>query len=354
MAAAESGSTPRELGYRWPAEWEPHDATWLAWPHKASSWPGKFEPVPGIFVEMVRALLPGERVEILVLSEEHGAEVRRLLRAGGVDGSVVRLHVLPTDDAWIRDHGPIFVQRARADGQGTEVAATTWGYNAWGGKYPPWDLDQLVSREIARRLAVPAFAGGMILEGGSIEGDGEGTLLTTESCLLNPNRNPHLDRVAIERRLREFLGVEKILWLGDGILGDDTDGHVDDLTRFVAPARVVTVVEDDPADENHRPLRENLERLRGMTDARGRRLEVLELPMPRPLHEQDQRMPASYANFYVGNAAVLVPVFDDPNDTRALSVLTDAFPGRRVTGIRATDLVWGLGAFHCLSQQQPR
>jgi agmatine deiminase len=354
MAAAEGEPTPRELGYRWPAEWERHDATWLAWPHKRDSWPGKFEPVPRIFVEMVRALSAGERVEILVLSEAHGEEVRALLREGRVDLAAVRLHVLPTDDAWIRDHGPIFVRRDRADGQGTEIAATVWGYNAWGGKYPPWDLDRLVSREIARRLGVPAFDGGMILEGGSIEGDGEGTLLTTEACLLNPNRNPELDRAAIERRLRDFLAVEKVLWLGDGIVGDDTDGHVDDLTRFVAPGRVVTVVEDDPADENHGPLRENLERLRGMTDARGRRLEVIELPMPRALHEQDQRLPASYANFYVGNAAVLVPVFDDPSDARALGVLSEAFPGRRVTGIRATDLVWGLGAFHCLSQQQPR
>ena len=354
MTAADPAGTPRELGYRWPAEWERHDATWLAWPHKRDSWPGKFEPVPGIFVEMVRALSTGERVEILVLSGEHGASVRALLGEARVDPSAVRLHVLPTDDAWIRDHGPIFVQRERADGGGTEVAATVWGYNAWGGKYPPWDQDRLVSREIARRLGVPAFDGGMILEGGSIEGDGEGTLLTTEACLLNPNRNPELDRTGIERRLRDFLGIEKVLWLGDGIVGDDTDGHVDDLTRFVAPGRVVTVVEDDPADENHRPLRENRERLRGMTDARGRRLEVMELPMPRALFEQDQRLPASYANFYVGNAAVLVPTFDDPADARALGVLADAFPGRRVTGIRATDLVWGLGAFHCLSQQQPR
>ncbi|MBU6282280.1 agmatine deiminase family protein [bacterium] len=354
MATAEGGQTPRALGYRWPAEWERHDATWLAWPHKRDSWPGKFEPVPGIFVEMVRALSAGEHVEILVLSDAHGSEVRGLLRAARVDPAAVRLHVLPTDDAWIRDHGPIFVQRERVDGQGTEIAATAWGYNAWGGKYPPWDKDRLVSREIARRLGVPVFDGGMILEGGSIEGDGEGTILTTESCLLNPNRNPSLDRAGIERRLRDFLCADKILWLGDGIVGDDTDGHVDDLTRFVAPGRVVTVVEDDPADENHRPLRENLERLRGMTDARGRRLEVIELPMPRPQLEQDQRMPASYANYYVGNAAVLVPTFDDPADARALGVLSDAFPGRKVTGIRATDLVWGLGAFHCLSQQQPR
>lgn len=354
MATADPpGATPREQGWRWPAEWEPHEATWLAWPHKEDSWPGRFEPVPGIFVEMVRALTPGERVEILVLDDAHGASVRDLLASGGVDVARVRLHVLPTDDAWIRDHGPIFVRRPRAGG-GSEVAATTWGYNAWGGKYPPWGKDELVSREIARRLGMPAFDGGMILEGGSIDGDGDGTLLTTESCLLNPNRNPSLGRADIERRLRDVLGIEKILWLGDGIVGDDTDGHVDDLTRFVAPGRVVTVVEDDPADENHRPLRENLARLRSMTDARGRRLEVATMPMPRPQHEQGQRMPASYANFYVANAAVLVPVFDDPGDAAALATIGAAFPGRRIVGIRATELVWGLGAFHCLSQQQPR
>ncbi|HZR83928.1 MAG TPA: agmatine deiminase family protein [Candidatus Binatia bacterium] len=347
-------TTPRELGYRWPAEWEPHAATWLAWPHKEASWPGKFEPVPAIFVEMVRALVPGERVEILVLSEEHRAPVARLLRAGGVDLARVGLHVLPTDDAWIRDHGPIFLRRdRRADGEGLDVAVTDWGYNAWGGKYPPWEQDDRVPTELASRFGWRVFEPGMILEGGSVDGDGEGTVLTTESCLLNPNRNPSLGRDAIEQRLRDFLCAEKVLWLGDGIAGDDTDGHVDDLARFVAPGVVVTVVEEDPADENYRALQDNLARLRAMVDARGRRVTVRTLPMPRALYEQGQRLPASYANFYVANSAVLVPAFDDPNDEKALAALSSAFPGRRVIGIRATDLVWGLGAFHCLTQQQP-
>jgi agmatine deiminase len=346
--------TPRELGYRWPAEWEPHAATWLSWPHKEASWPGKFEPVPEIFVEMVRALVPGERVEILVGAAAFEDDVRRRLGAAGVALDRVGFHRIPTDDAWVRDHGPIFLTAAGdAAAKGPPLVATDWGYNAWGGKYPPWEQDDVVPERIAEALGIPCFAPGMVLEGGSVDGDGEGTLLTTEACLLNVNRNPELDRAAIEGRLRDYLAVERVLWLGDGIAGDDTDGHVDDLTRFVAPGVVVTVVEEDPRDENHEVLRENLARLRGMTDARGRRLEIVTLPMPEPVVHDGQRLPASYANFYVANAAVLVPVFDCPNDRRALAAIAQLFPGRRTVGIRATDLVWGLGAFHCLTQQQP-
>jgi agmatine deiminase len=344
----------RPLGYRWPAEWEPHRATWLAWPHKEASWPGKFDRVPRIFVEMVRALVAGERVEILVRSEADGAVVHETLRSADVPLAAVGLHAIPTDDAWIRDHGPIFLlPRAPGDASLGAPCLLDWGYNAWGGKYPPWEQDDRVPTRIAALLGRRVLAPGMILEGGSIDGDGEGTLLTTESCLLNPNRNPSLDRAAIEARLRDFLGIETILWLGDGIEGDDTDGHVDDLTRFVAPATVVTVLEDDARDANYRTLRENAERLSGMRDARGRALRVVPLPMPRAIYEQGQRLPASYANFYVGNAAVLVPVFGDANDGRALEMLQALFPGRRVVGIEATDLVWGLGAFHCLTQQEP-
>ena len=344
-----TSDTPRGSGYRWPAEWEPHEATWLAWPHKEDSWPGKLDRIPPVFVEMVRALVPAEIVRILVRSPEEAAGVRGYLGDGGVDLRRVELHEVPTDDAWIRDHGPIFVTR---DGD-APLAVTDWGYNAWGGKYPPWDRDVLVAATIARHLRVPAFEPGMILEGGSVDGDGEGTVLTTESCLLHENRNPDLDRASIERRLAEYLGAEKVLWLGDGIVGDDTDGHVDDLARFVAPGVVVTVVEDDPGDANHAALAENRRRLESMVDARGRRLRVRELPMPRPVCEGEDRLPASYANFYVGNGAVLVPVFDDPADERALAVLRDCFPDRRIVGLGARDLVWGLGAFHCLTQQQP-
>jgi agmatine deiminase len=334
---------------RWPAEWEPHRATWLAWPHKEASWPGLLHRIPPLFVEMVRALATGERVEILVRDDEDAAEVKRLLEEAGAGMDRVGLHAIPTDDAWIRDHGPTFV--ARRDPAG--LVAVDWDYNAWGGKYPPWDQDVKVARRIAAHLGVERCCGGIILEGGSIDGDGDGTILTTESCLLNPNRNPELSRADIEDRLRRFLGAQRILWLGDGIVGDDTDGHVDDLTRFVAPGVVVTVVEDDPSDANHEALAENLRRLEAMEDARGRRLTVVKLPMPAPVLWEGQRLPASYANFYVANAVVLVPVFDDPRDGMALDTLARLFPNRRVVPIPARDLVWGLGACHCLTQQEP-
>ena len=342
-------ATPTSLGFRMPAEWEPHAATWLSWPHKEESWPGNFAPIPGIFAEMVAALAPGEQVRINVGTVDLEESARAALRARGVGNHPsVRFFRVPTNDAWVRDHGPIFVVNDRG-----ESAITRWGYNAWGGKYPPWDLDEQVPGRLAEILGLHRFDGGMILEGGSIDVDGRGTLLTTEACLLNPNRNPHLSRDDIERRLRDFLGVRKILWLGDGILGDDTDGHVDDLTRFVAPATVVTVVEEDPDDANYLPLRENLARLRSMTDSDGRALEVVTLPMPPPLTYEDTRLPASYANFYVGNAAVLVPSFGHDRDRLVCETLARLFPGRRITPIRASELVWGLGAFHCLTQQEP-
>lgn len=341
--------TPQALGYRWPAEWEPHAATWIAWPHKEDSWPGKFDRIPPIFAEMVRALVPGEVVRILVRSASEGDTARSQLRQSGVDLDRVEFVELPTDDAWIRDHGPTFV----TGGHG-EVAVVDWEYDAWGQKYPPWDHDADVARTIARRLERRRFAPGLVLEGGSIDGDGDGTILTTESCLLHPNRGEGRTRARLEGVLRDFVGAEKVLWLGDGIVGDDTDGHVDDLTRFVAPGVVVTAVEDDPADANFAALQENRRRLAEMSDARGRRLEVRALPMPRAVWEGDDRLPASYANFYIGNEAVLVPVFSDPADDRACGVLSDCFPGRRIVPIPARDLVWGLGACHCLTQQEPR
>jgi agmatine deiminase len=284
-----------------------------------------------------------------VRDDEEAASVRELLERASVSTERVGLHRIPTDDAWIRDHGPTFV----IGGAPPALAAVSWGYNAWGGKYPPWDQDAQVASRVAFSLGVPRIEGGMILEGGSIETDGEGTLLTTESCLLHPNRNPTLSRAEIEERLRAALGVERILWLGDGIVGDDTDGHVDDLTRFVAPGVVVTVVEEDPADENHSALADNLRRLETMEDARGRRLTVVTLPMPAPVVWEGHRLPASYANFYVANAAVLLPVFGDPQDRKAGEVLARLFPGRSVVPIPARDLVWGLGACHCLTQQEP-
>ncbi len=347
MSQAPRSKSPAALGFRMPAEWEPHAATWLSWPHKESSWPGMIERIPRYWVEMTRALTPGERVEILVNAAAPAAHVRAALAAGGVPLDHVGLHEVPTDDAWMRDHGPTFV--TRADG----YALIDWRYNAWGGKYPPWEQDDRVPAALAARLAAARFEPGLVLEGGSIDVDGVGTLLTTEQCLLNPNRNPGLDRAAIERALCDFLGVRRVLWLGDGIVGDDTDGHVDDITRFVAPATVVTVIEDDPRDANHGPLLDNLRRLHAMRDAAERPLRVVTLPMPTPIEHEGQRLPASYANFYIANAAVLVPVFGCANDARAVATLAELFPTRRIVAIDATDLVWGLGAFHCVTQQQP-
>ncbi len=343
--------SPAAQGYRMPPEWAPHRGTWLSWPHKEASWPGKFAPVPPIFARMVALLAEHEEVHVNVLGPDMEAEVRARVAAEGAKLANVFCHHFPTNDAWCRDHGPIFVQREGP--AGPEQAIVDWGYNAWGGKYPPFDQDDVIPTRVGERFGIPVFHPGIVMEGGSLDVNGAGTLLTTEACLLNPNRNPHLDRAAIERFLRDYLGVWHILWLGDGIVGDDTDGHVDDLTRFVNPTTVVTVVEDDPADENYEPLQENLRRLRGMTDQDGRPLDVVTLPMPRAVEHEGQRLPASYANFYVANRLVLVPTYDPERDPVAIATLEQLFPGRRVVGIDCTDLVWGLGAFHCVSQQWP-
>jgi agmatine deiminase len=301
---------------------------------------------------MVRELGDHEEVHINVAGPGMELAVRELLSDEGADAGNVFFHYNPTNDAWCRDHGPIFVQRT-ANGR-REEAILDWGYNAWGGKYPPYDLDDVVPTCIGRELAIPVFAPGIVLEGGSIDVNGRGTLLTTEACLLNPNRNPQLSRADIEGYLRDYLGVSKILWLGDGILGDDTDGHVDDLTRFVNPTTVVTVVEDDPLDPNYEPLQENLRRLREMTDQDGQPLRIETLPMPRPIEHDGQRLPASYANFYIANGIVLLPGYDVERDEAARERLQKVFPDRRVVVIDCTDLVWGLGAFHCVTQQWPR
>jgi agmatine deiminase len=345
MAAQDS--VPSALGFRMPAEWEPHAATWLAWPHKEDSWPGNFAPIPAVWVEIVRALARYEAVNILVNDSAMAARVRAGLHAREVFAESISVYEIPTDDAWIRDYGPIFITRR------AEAAALKWRYNAWGGKYPPWDLDDAAAEKICASLVVPVFRPGIILEGGSIEVNGHGTLLTTEACLLNPNRNPHLRREEIERCLRNYLGVRHILWLGQGIAGDDTDGHIDDLARFVDPTTVVTVIENNPHDENFEALQANHERLLGMTDQDGRPLRLITLPMPRAIFYRDQRLPASYANFYVANDVVLVPTFRDPNDVVALQTLQGLFPQRQVVGIQASEMVWGLGTVHCVTQQQP-
>lgn len=338
---------PAELGFRMPAEWAPHQATWISWPHNLETWPGVLAAAEAAMVQAVQALAGGETVRINVLDAAHEAHVRGLLGAVA-DTPAVVFHHFPTNDAWCRDHGATFVR----DAAGT-LAAVDCGFNAWGGKYPPWDLDDAIPARMAAALGLQRFDGGMILEGGAIDVNGAGALLTTEQCLLNENRNPELSRADIEERLGLLLGVTQVLWLGDGIAGDDTDGHIDDITRFVAEDKVVTVVEPDRADPNHAPLAENLARLRDMRLADGRPLEIIELPMPAPVELDGARLPASYGNFYIGNEVVLLPAFDQPGDELAAGILARCFPGRRVVPIRANELVVGLGAFHCLTQQVP-
>lgn len=344
--------SPAALGWHMPAEWELHHATWLTWPRpEGISFPGKYDPIPGVYAAFIRVLTEGEEVNINVWDEGMASRVRALLAGHGCPLDRVRFHPFPAYEPWCRDHGPMFLVRKGPGGR--ERAVVDWAYNAWGGKYPPCDLDDAVPQHVARLRGLPLFTPGIVMEGGALEVNGAGTLLTTESCLLHPNRNPGLDRRGIEGYLRDYLGVRHILWLGDGIEGDDTDGHVDDLTRFVNPTTVVTAVEEDPADANHAPLRANLERLRGMTDQDGRPLRVVELPMPPRLEEGGQRLPASYANFYIANRAVVVPTYRHPNDGRAIEILQREFPDRRVVGVDSVDLIWGLGSFHCISQQEP-
>lgn len=344
-------TTPKELGYRMPAEWESHEATWLSWPHKEASWPGRFEPVPAVFVELTKRLAESELVRINVADEDFAERVRKLLKAGGVNLDQVRFHLNPTDDAWCRDHGPIYVVR---DVNGKrQRAINDWAYNAWGGKYLPCDNDDVVPTRIAEEMGEVLFKPDVVMEGGSIDVNGRGTLITTEACLLNPNRNPHLNQKQIEQYLKDYLGVTNILWLGEGIVGDDTDGHVDDLTRFVSPDTVVTVIEDDPQDENYALLKENYERLLTMKDQDDNPLRVVTLPMPGERYVGDQRVPMSYANFYIANSSVLVPTYRHANDAKACEILQSLFPDRKVIGIDCTDLIWGLGSIHCVTQQQP-
>src|ERR1051325_1539692 len=339
--------TPATLGYRMPAEWEPHAATWLSWPRREGiSFPGSFDRVLPTFRAMIAALVESEPVCVNVCNGAHEAEARAVLK--DVDLSRITFYRISTNEPWCRDHGPIFLTRASEP----RLAVVDWDYNAWGNKYPPFDLDEVVPTRVAETLELPVFYPRMILEGGAIDVNGAGALLTTESCLLNKNRNPNLSRDEIEQRLRDYLGVRDILWLGDGIAGDDTDGHIDDLTRFISERTVVTVVEENHDDENYKPLQQNLARLREMKIG-ARNLEIRTLPMPKKIVREGLRLPASYANFYIANTQVLVPIFGDPNDEIALSVLRECFPDRHVIGIDCRELIWGLGTFHCLTQQQP-
>ena len=339
--------TPARLGYRMPAEWEPHAATWLSWPRQGTiSFPGSLDRVLPTLRAMVEALAGSEQVCINVGNPGHEAEARAVLT--GLSMERVTFHTVATNEPWCRDHGPVFLTRPEAP----RLAVVDWDYNAWGGKYPPFELDEDVPTRIAEILEVPAFYPRMILEGGSIDVNGQGALLTSEGCLLNKNRNPDLSRAEIEARLRDYLGVNEIIWLGEGTEGDDTDGHIDNLARFVSVGAVVTMVEADRANANYEPLQENLRRLREMK-IDGQPLEIIELPMPRRVVREDLVLPMSYANFYIANRVVLVPTYAEPNDQIVLECLAKLFPKRRVTGIDCRELIWGLGAFHCLTQQQP-
>jgi agmatine deiminase len=333
-----------------PAEWEQHSATWLSWPRREGiSFPGSFDRVMPALRAMVEALIESERVCINVCNGAHEAEAREVLR--GLSIQRMTFHRIPTNEPWCRDHGPIFLTRD----VDPKLAVVDWDYNAWGNKYPPCDLDGVVPTRAAEILKAPVFYPRMILEGGSIEVNGSGALLTTESCLLNENRNPNLRRDQIEQRLRDFLGVREILWLGQGIEGDDTDGHIDDLARFVSERTVVTVLEENRDDANYKPLQGNLARLREMKigPPEAGKIDIVTLPMPKRIVRENVRLPASYANFYIANTCVLIPTFADPADEAALSILQKLFPTRRVIGIDCRELIWGLGTFHCLTQQQP-
>lgn len=340
--------------YRMPAEWEPHEATWLTWPHEEQDWPDKFAPIPWVYTEIIRHLARVEQVRILVQDELSLQQVHGLLQKARIPGHNLEFFVIPTDRSWIRDYGPLFVR----DSAG-QLTLTDWRFNAWA-KYVNWQRDDAVPAQLALHLQLPtcqpaAKEERVVLEGGSIDVNGAGMLLTTEECLLSPvqARNPSLSREEVEQVLFTYLGAQKVLWLGRGIEGDDTHGHVDDLTRFVAPRTVITVVEPDQGDPNHEPLQENLDRLRAMTDLAGQPLEIHTLPMPSPVVFNGERLPASYANFYIANQLVLVPTFNDPQDRHALNTLASLFPDRTVVGIHAVDLIWGLGTLHCLTQQQP-
>jgi agmatine deiminase len=346
----------RGCGVRMPAEWEPHEATWIAWPHHRDDWPGKFEAIPWVYAEIVRHLHQSEEVRILVNGPAGERRARAVLEKLPLDWVRIVFYRVPTDRVWTRDFGPYVV--LGEDGRRCQL---NWQFNGWA-KYPNHERDNNVSIRVAKHLLRPCDwvnpshnGHRVVLEGGSIDVNGAGLLLTTEECLLSDvqQRNPSFTRADYEAVFAEYLGVRKVLWLNRGIAGDDTHGHVDDLARFVGPCTVVTAVEDDPSDGNYAPLRENLERLRGMTDLDGRPLEVVPLPMPRAVVFDGQRLPASYANFYIANDRVLVPTFNDPADRRALGVLAELFPDRKVVGIHAVDLVWGLGTLHCLTQQQP-
>ncbi len=365
MSASEA-ATPRSLGYRMPAEWARHTATWIAWPHNANDWPGKYQPIAWVYADIVRHLSQVERVHILVNSAEAEKRARSILTRTGAKMDGVRFHQWPTNRIWTRDSGPIFIRKQAAgdlSGQDT-IAVTNWKFNAWA-KYDDWQLDDTLPIRAGELLGIPVFtptvrlADGserqVVLEGGSIDTNGAGILLTTEECLLSEvqQRNPGVSREQLEQVFHDYVGIDQVLWMDRGIAGDDTHGHVDDITRFVGENTIVTAFEPNSADDNHLPLAENLDRLHAARNLQGEPFRIVELPLPSPVIFDKQRLPASYANFYIANGLVLVPTFNDANDRHALNILAGLFPQHRTVGIHCGDFIWGLGALHCMTQQQP-
>lgn len=342
--------TPKELGYYFPAEFAPHAATWLSWPHKEASWPGKIQTIYPSYVKFIKELTRGEQVKINVADAQMQQQATDWLLRFDVDLSRVDFFHHPTNDAWCRDHGPAFLINPAA---AQKKAIVDWGYNAWGNKYPPYDLDDIIPTRIAEHYRIPVWHPGIVMEGGSVEFNGAGALLTSTACLLNPNRNPQLNQEQIEQYLCNYYGVDQILWVDEGIVGDDTDGHIDDTVRFVNANTVLATVESDRSDENYELLQTNLRQLKAMRLSGNRSLNIIELPMPPALVYEEQRLPCSYANFYIANRSVIVPVFNCQQDETALRIIQECFPDRSVVGIDSVDIIWGLGSFHCLSQQEP-
>lgn len=342
-------STPRELGYRFPAEWEKHTSTWLSYPHNETSWPGKIHTIFPYYHQFIKELAKGELVNINVVDESMYNHVWQELLENGVVMDQIKLHIHPTNDAWCRDHGPAFLIKSDAPAKKIIV---NWKYNGWGGKYPA-EKDTVIPTLIGKKSELKVFYPGIVMEGGSVDFNGEGTLLTTTSCLLNPNRNPGLNKQQIEMYLHDYYGVEQVLWLGDGIDGDDTDGHIDDLTRFVNCDTVVTVTEHNKSDANYVPLKKNLKTLNKLRLLNGKQINVIELPMPEPMYYEGQRLPVSFANFYIANAGVIVPTYRCKKDDVAMQILSSCFKDRPVIGIDSVEIIWGLGSWHCLSQQEP-
>jgi len=342
--------TPKQLGYYFPAEFAPHKATWLSWPHKEASWPGKIQSIFPSYVAFIKTLVRFEEVNINVCAEAMKARAMQLLQDAGVEMSRIHFYMHPTNDAWCRDHGPAFLMNKQDP---TKKAIVDWNYNAWGNKYPPFDQDDVIPTKIGQALGYEVFHPGIIMEGGSVDFNGAGTVITSTACLLNPNRNPHLNQSQIEQYLMDYYGQDQVLWVDEGIVGDDTDGHIDDTVRFVNEDTVITVIEENKQDENYGLLQHNLKQLQQMRLLSGKQLNIVEIPMPNDVIWEDQRLPASYANFYIANQQVIVPTYRCSKDDQVMTIIQQCFPDREIVGIDSTDIIWGLGSFHCLSQQEP-